>query len=838
MPVLIVRPTKKELQCSTRIIVLLGLLIVCASISSTVWAKGHTRKHDFSIDQRTFGEALEVLAKIADANVLYPFELADRKGINPVFGRYTTDEALKVLFKDTEFSGGLKESGVIVVTQRSKNNGQDREGDVVIRKKKNASLLASVSAVILGSAASAAQGQDAAAGGNGGSSRSLFDQIVVTAEKRESDIQDTPLSVSALSGEVMANIGIRTIEDFQFFVPGITVTNDSMAIVNIRGIGTSAFGVATDPSVTVYVDGIYQPRPTTGYQDMFDIERVELLRGPQGVLFGRNSTGGTLNIVSKAPSDEFEGVLGVTFGNFDKRTFSGTVSGPLSDKVRGRLTLLRNKRDGIYTDVVTGDEYQDQDTIAGRASLAYDVTDNFELVLRGDFNIERETGFPAIRAMYAQDIVDAGATIPTGDREVAFDTMPVSNTDVWGLSATGTWTGESLGLKSYTAYRESDVTQTIDADGTDLFIFDIGFRENSKSFSQELQLYNVDPGRLEWIAGVFFLNEDGVGGIDLLFQNPQIIIPESNVTNAYAAFGQGTLHVTDRLRATAGIRYSYEKKKYNFSTFVNDMEVDSGSPTADFDAWTPRFSLDFDVSDNVLAYASATRGFKSGGFQLGDAGAFDPEFLWSYEAGVKSTLFNQRLRANLGVFYYDYTNLQVVEFVGGVATTSNAGQATVKGVEAEFVARVADNLDLNATVAYLDAKYDIFFEGGEDFSGNRLANAPDWSYSLGAQYSVDLGNVGEILLRGDFAWRDTVDFKRNNLPQFRSDTYSLLNARVSYISPNELWELSVYGTNLTDNRYATYITVGRNAAGAADLSVPVTVLGEPRQYGVQLRRNF
>lgn len=834
----IARLTKWEGTNSTRVVACLNTAILCVGYACSAWAQSDDRKYDFRIDEKTLGEALKVVARVTDANVLYPFELADRTGINPVSGRHTTNEALKILFRNTEFSGGLTKSGVIIITQGEYKVEHDQEGNMKVNKMKKATLLAGVSALILGPVAVAAQDQDAAAGGETDSGRSLFDPIVVTAEKRESDIQDTPLSVSALSGAVMANIGIRTVEDFQFFVPGITVTNDSMAIVNIRGIGTSAFGVATDPSVAVYVDGIYQPRPTTGYQDMSDIERVELLRGPQGVLFGRNSTGGTLSIFSKEPSDKFEGVLGVTYGNLDKRTFSGTVSGPLSDKVRGRLTLLKNDRDGIYTDAVTRDKYQDQDTFAGRATLAYDVTDNFELVLRGDFNFERETGFPAVRSTYAQDIIDAGATIPTGDREVAFDTKPVSNTDVWGVSATATWTGESLGVKSYSAYRQSDVNQMIDADATDLFIFDIGFREDSQSFTQELQLFNVNPGRLKWIAGLFYLNEDGVGGIDILFQDPQITIPESNVTNAYAVFGQGTFSVTDRLRATAGVRYSYEKKKYNFSTAVNGTEVDSGSPTADFNAWTPRFALDYDITDNTLAYASATRGFKSGGFQLGDAGAFDPEFLWSYEAGVKSALFDQRLRANLGVFYYDYTNLQVVEFVGGVATTSNAGKSTVKGVEAEFVARVADRLDLNATVAYLDAKYDVFFEGGADFSGNRLANAPDWSYSLGGQYVVDLGNGGEVLLRTDFAWRDTVDFKRNNLPQFRSDTYSLLNARASYISPNKLWELSVYGTNLTNNRYATYITVGRNAAGAADPSVPVTVFGEPRQYGVQLRRNF
>lgn len=666
----------------------------------------------------------------------------------------------------------------------------------------------------------------------------LLEEVIVTAQKREASLQDTPLSISALTGNMLDKIGIRTIEDFTFFVPGITVTNDSMAIVNIRGIGTSAFGVATDPSSTVHIDGIYQPRPTTGYQDMFDVERLELLRGPQGVLFGRNSTGGTLNIISKAPTDEFEGAIGATFGNFSKRTFSGTISGPLADNVRGRVTLLKNDRDGIYEDIVTDDDYQDQDNFAGRAALSIDLADNFELMIRGDFSRERETGFPAVRTFYPQEFIDAGATIPTRERDVAFDRKPVSNLDVWGVSSTATWDGDSYIFKSITSYRESDVEQVIDADATDLFLFDINFRESSRSFTQELQLSNSEPDRLEWIVGAFFLSEDGDGGIDLLFQNPEIIIPERNTTNAYALFGQGTYSFTDRFRATVGLRYSYEKKNYSFSTAVNGTEVDSGSPTADWGAWTPRFAIDYDINDDVLAYVSATRGFKSGGFQLGDAGSFDPEVLWSYEAGIKSTLLDKRLRANIGLFQYDYSNLQVVEFVGGVATTSNAGKATIRGLEGEFAARVTDGLDLNATVAYLDAEYDVFFEGGEDFSGNRLANSPKWTYSLGAQYSTNVGSMGYVTFRSDYAWRDNVDFKRNNLPQFRADTYSLLNARVAFTTADEAWEVSLYGTNLTDTRYATYITVGRNTSGAADIGLPVTVFGEPRQYGIQLKRNF
>jgi iron complex outermembrane recepter protein len=672
----------------------------------------------------------------------------------------------------------------------------------------------------------------------GANSGSLLDEVIVTAQKRESNLQDTPLSISALSGDTMEKIGIDTIEDFQFFVPGITVTNDSMAIVNIRGIGTSAFGVATDPSTTVHIDGIYQPRPTTGYMDMFDIERVELLRGPQGVLFGRNSTGGTLNIVSKMPTEEFEGAVSLTAGNLSKLAFDGTVSGALSDNVRGRFTVRRNQRDGRYTDIVTGATYQDQDTFATRATIVFDLSDNFSLEVRGDVNNDDETGFPAVRATYEQDIIDAGATIPTGEDDVAFDSAPVNKTDTWGVSTIATWTGSEYTFKSLTSFRNSKVDQFIDADGTDLFLFDIGFRENSRAFTQELQLSNTNPDRWEWIVGMFFLNEDGDGGIDILFPGLGINIEERNTTNAYAVFGQASYQINDRLRATAGARYSIERKNYSFSTEINGGVVDGGTPSDDWDSVTPSFALDYSFTDDVMGYVSATKGFKSGGFQLGDAGSFDPEELWSYEAGVKSMLMDGRMRANFGVFSYDYSNLQVVEFIGGVATTSNAGKASVDGIEAEIAFRVTDKFDINGTVAFMDAKYDVFFEAGEDFSGNRLANAPDLTYSLGAQYTFDLNNGAYIALRGDYAFRDDVDFKRNNLPQFRSDSYSLLNARATFVTGDDRWEVSLYGRNLTDDRYATYITVGRNALSEADINVPVTVHGAPVQYGVLVRRNF
>ena len=430
--------------------------------------------------------------------------------------------------------------------------------------------------------------------------------------------------------------------------------------------------------------------------------------------------------------------------------------------------------------------------------------------------------------------------VPTDEYDIALDFPPTNDAEVWGISSTATWTGEQYTFKSITSYRQSDVTQTIDADATELPIFHIGFDEASKSLTQEIQVSNTEPEDLEWIMGFFFLNEDGEGGIDLIFEDPTISIPEHNVTNAYALFGQMTYDVSDRLRATFGLRYSYETKSYDFSTSVNGSQVDGGSPTDSWDAWTPRFSLDYDLAEDVMGYVSATKGFKSGGFQLGDAAPFEQEILWSYETGIKSTLFDNRLRANVGLFQYDYTNLQVVEFDddSGIATTTNAGKATIQGIEGEFIGRVTDDFDMNATISYTDAQFDVFPQGpGVDFAGNNLPNSPKLTYSLGAQYTTNAGSYGYLVFRGDYAWRDNVDFKSSNLPRFRSETYTLLNVRVSLMTFDDLWEFSLYGSNLTDNRYQTYITSARSLDGGVS-DITSAVYGEPRQYGIQVRRNF
>lgn len=506
--------------------------------------------------------------------------------------------------------------------------------------------------------------------------------------------------------------------------------------------------------------------------------------------------------------------------------------------MRGRLTLLTSDRDGIYENPNTGAEYQNLDSRAARASVEMDVTDAFELTLRADYSRDRETGYPAVRLSYPPEFALAGATIPRGERQLALDTMPKNDVDNGGLSATGIYTTDPLTLKSITAYRSSDVEQVLDVDATDLFLRNIVFEEESKSFTQEFQVTNNDPARLEWIAGAFYLNERGEDQIQILEPGRALAIPEENVTDAYALYGQATFSLGERHRLTAGLRYSYEAKDFQYRIFSDGSAVAADAAKESWKAWTPKFGIQHDFSDDVMVYASATRGFKSGGFQLGDGKPFLPEYLWSYEAGLKSMLLDERLRANLGVFYYDYTDLQVVEYINGVATTTNAGKATLKGGELEVTARATDSLDLIGTVAYLDAKYDRYFDQGVDLAGKTLPNSPKWNVTLASEYRVELDGGGIIKLRGDVAQRDRIFFKANNLPQFSNDSYVLVNARIALSTAGDTWELALYGRNLTDKRYATYKTVGTDTTGVSNPSLPLAVFGEPRQYGLQVVRNF
>ncbi len=807
----------RKVLAATAVLMLASATMVASSMTP---ARAQQRVIEFNIPAQALGSALLSFGKQARVTVAFDNSVAAGVRAPGVSGRYTASEALDKLLAGTGLTFSFVDSSTVSVRRpaadRSGANGSENSDD---------------------------SGSDAEPGSPPGTPGLGIEEVIVTAEKREAALQDVPLSITVMTGEDIVNKGISTIEEFSLFVPGLSLINDSMAIVYIRGIGTSAFGVATDPSTTVHYDGVYIPRPTTTYQDMFDIERIEVLRGPQGVLFGRNSTGGTLNIISKRPSDELEGALGFTYGNLDKTIFTGTVSGPIAgDKVGARISFLKNDRDGRFKNI-DGRQFQDQNNVAFRGSLVFNPNEDIEFIIRGDYYREREGSFPTVPLNLGQDLIDAGATVVADiTRQSALDADIFQDLDNYGISGTLTWDFGDLRFKSISAFRHSEYGVLIDVDSTDLFLRNVGFAEDSKSVSQELQLTTIGSQRLQWIFGLYYLHENGSDQLDIQEPARMLAIPETNKTNAYAVFGQAWYDITERLRATVGLRYSYEKKNFAFDVLAFGNNVAMAAASADWDALTPRFALDYAVNEDVMVYATATRGFKSGGFQLGDGKPFDPEFLWAYEVGTKATLLDRRLQANLGGFFYNFTDLQVVQFVNGIATTNNAGKARIKGFELEFLARPAVGWDVNVSIAFLDAQYLRFTEivGGVevDRRGNRLPSTPKWKASVGVQYQFVLDRLGYLTIRGDWAWQDSEFFKTSNDPLFAQGAFSILNARLAFETEDGLWEAALFARNITDKDFFTYKTTGVNAAGVSDSSRVIGVFGEPRLYGFQVKRSF
>ena len=416
-----------------------------------------------------------------------------------------------------------------------------------------------------------------------------------------------------------------------------------------------------------------------------------------------------------------------------------------------------------------------------------------------------------------------------------------------------------LRLTSITAYRGVEFKTDVDSDFTEAPGVLAEVREDQEQFSQEFQLHGAN-GDLIWVGGLFYLyeNDDFKIGMQspffgqLMFGTPDFGMQTiaSVKTNAYAAYVQGDYALNDRLSATAGIRYSYEKKSLDKidAIFVGGFDVTFGGLTqetsVDWNAWTPKFGLQYEVSSDILVYASVTRGFKSGGFNPDPAliqSSFDPEYLWAYEAGVKSDWLDNRFRINVGAFYYDYTDLQIQRIPSEGETPGlileNASDSTIKGFEVEVTARPVPQLDLSAGVAYLDTTYKEFMTARPnaptvpvDVSGNRLNNAPKWSINLAGQYNQNIPNYGTLSLRGEYAWQDSVFFTFFNDPVMRQDSYGFLNARVSFTTIEGHWQVAIYGHNLTDEVYYSNMADG-----------PFGVLGQinpPKTYGVQIRYSY
>jgi len=738
----------------------------------------------------------------------------------------------------------------------------------------------------------------------------VLEEITVTARKREESLQTTPIAISAFLALDMEKRNLSNLMEVTSFIPNVTVSSTARggggpsANVYIRGVGQDDFLFTTDPGVGIYIDGVFHPRTIGGVMDLLDLERVEVLRGPQGTLFGKNTIGGAINVVSLKPTGETGGNAKVTVGRFGRIDARGSFDFPvIADQLLPKISFSTKNRNGygkrldFATKKVIDQSLGDEDQTAVRGAVRWLPSDKVTVDISADYSTWNQNSAPtvvtkidpsnAFPTLQWNEVIGTPSGLPYDDRflipgnvDDSYGTGPNGVTyEGWGVNGTVTWDmDEDVSLKSITTYRAFKARFGRDGDGSPLPIVATDNRQKQHQFSQEIQLIGTSfEDRLHWQVGGFYFDEygqdlndvrlisgmfnafealpgpiaSGFGGagnfLNQFLDLDLDIFNEINISSI-AGFGQATLDVTDKLSVTGGLRYTHEKKDYT----LRHQRIASGlfivpltTVSNNWNAVTPMGSLQYQLSDDIMTYASFSRGFKSGGFngrptEAGLVETFDPEYVSSYEAGIKTELFNNRLRLNLAAFYMDYTDMQinVISFSQNtgslVLRTDNVGAATIKGLEMDLQAAPAEGFLVGWNLGYLDFSIKELDPTVVGVSKNsKGVRAPKWTMSAYVEYSWDVRNNGEITLRGDWSYESESFSDITNTPSIIREAHSIINARISYAMVENGWEISLFGTNLTDKRFINSGSSDLNSFGFTE-----AIYNRPREWGLSVKKTF
>lgn len=696
-----------------------------------------------------------------------------------------------------------------------------------------------------------------------------LDEVIVTAQRREENLQKVPIAVSALGSELLEQFDVRTVRDVSSIVPNLWMeTNTGLSSgsrASLRGIGEDESYFTSDTPVGMYIDDVYIPRQTGALFDLNEVERIEVLRGPQGTLYGRNTSAGAIKIVTRKPSDTLRVHGELTVGDYDRIDVRAGLSGPLSETVSGQIAVLSRQRDGYDLNLVNGARVNDQDLSAGRVALRFTPNDDLDINLAYDKIRERSTpGFATgvtlqppndLGAFDAHDQVDGDTNVHTLRSDLL---DPINDVDQQGASLTVSWDVGAVTLKSITAWRELSNTLLLDADGQDtcfglalpcLHLFQ---DQDQDQLSQELQLQGkAFSDRLNYIVGAYYFEESNKQRTEniILSQFGENQYSDAGLeTDSIAAFASGTFALTDRANLTAGVRWTQDKKDFNSSIFNPDGSqvlvcadpvtrvvyssgaCGAGAPAGaatdalarelnkTWSAVTPRIAFDYAVNPEAMLYASASEGFKSGSFDGREVGnalyglqPIAPETVFTYEVGAKTEWFDRRLRANVAVFLNEFDDLQGTgtNQATGSLTRFSVGDVETKGAEIELIAEPVRNLTLTANVGFLDTKFtkinfDQVADCGPVGTGTqdlKLKFAPEVSSFVGANYSIPL-TVGAISIGGDWTRKSSFYHSSCNPLPTKEDGFDLFNAQVGYETADGRWMVTAQVRNLTDEDYA------------------------------------
>ncbi len=699
-----------------------------------------------------------------------------------------------------------------------------------------------------------------------------IEEIVVTATRRSQSLMDVPASITAFSDIRLEESKIQGIMDLNMHVPNWnTGQQNGQAMVSVRGIGMSQAQGVAEGAIAQHLDGVYQPR-TTGLRGVyFDLESIEALRGPQGTLYGRNATGGALNIITKKPTETLEAQVGVLLGDYETTQMTGVISGPLTDNLLGRLSVLHSNREEGYTkNLLPGfDDVDDEEVTSGKIALRFLPTDTLTIDWLANYETRdgslvfasltppRDVGFPMF----------GSAPFTLEPHKVVSDTNAYDERTDWQTVLTVDWdVSDRVSVKSITGYQENDWEQFFDGDGTGAFASTALYKIKSHTLSQELtSSFALLNDRLDVVAGAF-LYEDSLDYSlflplnfldDLLGLPPltSVVATETHQkTTAFALFADATYHVADSFRVYGGVRGSYEEKEFKTELIQVVPACGYGTPPSelddDWDDVSFRFGLQYDVSPRTMVYGQFQSGFRSGGFDVSScADPYEPESVDAFEAGLKSTFADGTATVSATAFYYDYKDLQLQQIEGLQVNVTNAASSEVYGLELETSMLLGERWSIGLNYGYLHAQFKEFvdcdtllFPGNcsqqalqsgmavfEDLSGNPLTRAPEHSIGVSLDYSVPM-SIGELDIRVDANWTDAVQHRQFDRAEDRQDAYALVNAFVTYrpsSAPN--WLLRAFGKNLTDEKYINSVLAVD--AGFYRLTDP---WGAPRTWGVEV----
>ena len=688
------------------------------------------------------------------------------------------------------------------------------------------------------------------------------EDIVVTARKRAENLRDVPVAITAIGGEVLQQKNITQVIDLPQITPNFSFSYGAVQpFTFIRGFGSGA-NASFEQSVGKFIDNVSFGRDQDGRIPIFDVERIEVLRGPQGTLYGRNTIGGAIKYVtSRINADEPEGRLRASYGSYNQRDVIASAQLPFSDEFKVSAALARYLRDGYGKNLNTGNEHYNKDVTAFRASAEWSPTDSLFFRLAGDLVNDDSNARHGHRefAPSPADVYDTNAG--AGDK---------NRVESRGVSLLGEWSAsDSLTFKSISAYRAGETAGEIDFDTLPAPYLDIPARYSDHQFTQELQLlYSGD--RMQAVGGLFYLNATAAGAFDTVLSQAALTIATAGHvdTESWSAFADVSFDLTEALTLSVGGRYTRDEKtgvvyRQNFTgirspLFGNPLAVpglvrSNFTSTDSYEKFTPRVSVSYDLSSELTGYASYSQGFKSGGFDMrADAiltptsrDGYAPETVDSYEAGLKGYFFDRRLNLNTAVFYAQYQDQQVtLQTPVGASIASqvlNVGESHMSGVELEGVAYLTPDLSANFALGYIKAEFDEYRALNpltgvvEDFADSRVfQNTPEWTGAFSLTYQRDLGDKGKISFIPSAAYRSS--FSMFEIPsRLDQGAYWLYDASLVWTSESERYRVGLHGKNLGDE---TYRIGGYNFPGGLFANSITAYYGPPQTVTLSLEAKF